>query len=150
MCLCCVSGIVLTEFWAVCLILYFITGGLQYMSALHTLPHTHTHTHTQLYLQLLTQEPGRYYLHLLIHIIECCSENKFICCDCTILCNPFHFLSFVSLLLPTRATALLLWIPYIKFLKEKLPHYIILMQDALSCHISKNSCSSSNIRLPSQ
>jgi hypothetical protein len=82
-------------------------------------PCVHCHTHTHLYLQLLTQEPGKYYLHLHIHIIRC-SENKFTCCDCTILCSPFHFLSVVSLMLPTRAAALLLWIPYIKFLKEKL------------------------------
>lgn len=87
------------------------------MSSLCTLPHTHT-----LYLQLLTQEPGRYYLHLHIHIIQCCTENKFMCCDCTILCNPFQFLSVVSLMLPTRAPALLLWIPYIKFLKETFSH----------------------------
>jgi len=73
----------------------------------HCHTHTHTHTHTHLHLQLLTQEPGKYYLHLLVHIIQCCSENKFMYCDCTILCNPFYFLSVVSLMLPTRAAALL-------------------------------------------
>jgi hypothetical protein len=82
----------------------------------------HCHTHTHLYLQLLTQEASRYYLHLHVHILQCCSENKFISCDCTILCNPFHFLSFVSVVLPARAAALLLWKSYIKFLKGKLPH----------------------------